>query len=77
LESKYYEKGYIRFVGKYVTGRRKRFRPYKVYILSISINSLVDQPMSVGLSVRMNAEISETIKARKVEFGMYEYYYNS
>jgi len=25
-------KGYTRFVGKYVTGRRKRFRPHKVYI---------------------------------------------
>jgi len=24
-------KGYNRFVGKYVTGRRKRFRPHKVY----------------------------------------------
>jgi len=24
-------KGYIRFVGKYVTGKRKRFRSYKVY----------------------------------------------
>jgi len=27
-------KGYTRFVGKYVTVRRKRFRPYKVYIYS-------------------------------------------
>jgi len=35
-------KGYIRFVGKYVTGRRKRFRLHKVYrenydVLKLSI----------------------------------------
>jgi len=24
-------KGYTTFVGKYLTGRRKRFRPHKVY----------------------------------------------
>jgi len=30
----YRAKGYIRFVGKYVTDRRKRFRPHKVYILN-------------------------------------------
>jgi len=28
-------KGYTRFVGKYVTGRRKRFRPHNVYIFLI------------------------------------------
>jgi len=32
-------KGYTRFVGKYVTGRRKRFRPHKVYIFLIRITS--------------------------------------
>jgi len=40
-------KGYIRFVEKYVTGRRKRFRLYKVYIFLIRINSRVDLAMSV------------------------------
>jgi len=30
-------KRYTRFVAKYVTGRRKRFRPYKVYIFLIRI----------------------------------------
>jgi len=32
-------KGYTRFVGKYVTGRRKRFRPHKEYIFLIRITS--------------------------------------
>jgi len=35
-------KGYTRFVGKYVTGRRKRFRSHKVCIFLISITSRVD-----------------------------------
>jgi len=47
--------GYTRFVGKYVTGRRKRFRPHKVYIFLIKITSRVDIAMSVCPSVRMNA----------------------
>jgi len=34
--------GLTRFVGKYVTGRRKRFRPHKVYIFLIRITSQVD-----------------------------------
>jgi len=41
-------KGYTRFVGKYVTGRRKRFQPHKVYIFLIRITSRVDLAMSVG-----------------------------
>jgi len=49
---------YTRFVGKYVIGRRKRFRPHKTYILDQdqypSRSSHVR--MSVCLSVRMNAE---------------------
>jgi len=53
-------KGYIRFDENYVTDRRKRLRPYKVYIFLIRINS----PVDLALSVRMNVEISETIKAR-------------
>jgi len=57
-------KGYTRFLEKYVSGRRKRFRPHKVYIFSIRITSRVVLTMSVCLSVRMNAEISETIRAR-------------
>jgi len=40
-------KGYIRFVGKYVTGGRKRFRPHTVYIFLIRITSRVDLAMSV------------------------------
>jgi len=59
-----------RFVGKYVTGRRKRFRPHKVYIFLNRITSRVDLALSVCLSVRMNAEISETIRARLLRFGM-------
>jgi len=51
-------KGYTRFVGKYVTGRRKRFRLHRAYIFLIRITSRVDPPMSVCPSVRMNAEIS-------------------
>jgi len=61
---------YTRFVGKYVTGRRKRFRPHKVYIFMIRITSRVDLAMSVCPSVRMNAEISETIRSRLLRFGM-------
>jgi len=63
-------KGYTRFFGKYVTGKRKRFRPHEVYMFLIRITSRVDLPMSVCLSVRMNAEISETIKARLLRFCM-------
>jgi len=69
-------KGYTRFVGKYVTGRRKRFRPHKVYtrIFLIRITSRVNLAMSVcpsvRLSVRMNAEISETMEARLLRFGV-------
>jgi len=55
-------KGYTRFVGKYVTGRRKRFRPHEVCIFLIRIASRVDLAMSVCPSVRMNAEVSETIR---------------
>jgi len=51
-----------RFVGKYVTGRRKRFRPHEVCIFLIRIASRVDLAMSVCPSVRMNAEVSETIR---------------
>jgi len=59
-------KGYTRFVEKYVTGRRKRFRPHKVYIILIRITSQVD----LAMSVRMNAEILETIRSRLLGFGM-------
>jgi len=66
------EKGYTRFVGKNVTGRRKRLRLHKVYtyihIFLIRITSRVDLAMSVGPSFRMNAEISETIRARLFTF---------
>jgi len=40
-------KGYTRLVGKYVTGRRKRFRPDKLYIFLIRIINGVDLAMSV------------------------------
>jgi len=54
-------KGYTKFVGKYVTGRRKRFRPHKEYIHILDQDHRrVDLAMSVCPSVRMNAEISET-----------------
>jgi len=62
-------KGYTRFVGKYVTGRRKRFRPHKVYIFLIKITSRVDLAMSVCPSVRMNAEISETMRVTILGLG--------
>jgi len=39
--------GYTRFVGKYVTSRRKRFRPHKVYTFFIRITSRVDVCMYV------------------------------
>jgi len=63
-------KGYTRFVGKYETGSRKLFRPHKVYIFLIRIISRVDLAMSVCPSVRMNAEISETIRATLLRFGV-------
>jgi len=40
-------KGCTRFVGMYVTDRRKRFRSHKVYIFLIRITSRVDLAMSV------------------------------
>jgi len=54
-------KGYTRFVEKYVTGRRKRFRPHKV---SCHVR------LSVCLSVRMNSGISETRRARLLRLDM-------
>jgi len=68
----------IAFAKKYVTNIRKRYRPHKEYIFLIGITSRVDLAMSVcpasrvdlAMSVcpfvRMSAEISETIKARKL-----------
>jgi len=47
-----------------------RFRPYKEYIFLSRITSRVDLAMSVCPSVRMNAEISETIKATVLGFGI-------
>jgi len=35
-------KGYTRFVEKYITGRRKRFGLYNVYIFLTRINSRLD-----------------------------------
>jgi len=63
-------KGYTSFVVKYVTCRRKCFRPHKVYIFLIRITSRVDLAMSVCPSVRMNAEVSETIRATILGLGM-------
>jgi len=63
-------KGYTRLVGKYVTGGRKRFRPHKVNIFLIRITSRVDLAKSVCSSVRINAEISETIQATILGLGM-------
>jgi len=56
-------KGYTRFVGKYVTGRRKRFRPHTVYIFLIRITSRVDLAMSVCPSVRLSGW---TLRSRKL-----------
>jgi len=63
-------RGYTRFIGMYVAGRRNRFRPHSVYLFLIRITRRVDLAMSVCPSVRMNAEISETIRARQLRFGM-------
>jgi len=52
-------KGYTRFIGMYVTGRRKRFRPYKVYIFLIRITSRVDLAMYVCPSERLSVCLSE------------------
>jgi len=60
-------KGYTGFVGKYVTSKRTRFRPHKVYIFFIRINIRVDLAMSV---CNIYAEISETIKARILGLGV-------
>jgi len=63
-------KWYTRFVGKYVLGRRKSFLPHKVYMFLVRITSRVDLDMSVCPSDRLNAEISETIKATILGLGM-------
>jgi len=47
-------KGYTRFVEKYVTGWRKRFRRNKVYI---RINSRIDLAISVYPSVRLSVRL--------------------
>jgi len=56
-------KGYTRLVGKYVTGRRKRFWPHKVYMFLIRITSRVDLAIFVWPSVLLNAGNSETLRA--------------
>jgi len=43
-------KGYTRFVGMYVTGRRKRFQPHKVCIFLIRITNPVDPDGDASLS---------------------------
>jgi len=53
-------KRYIVFGEKYITGKRKRFRPHKVYLFLISITSPVHLAMSVYLSFRV------TLWSRKV-----------
>jgi len=63
-------KAYNRFVEKYVTGTKKRFRLYKVYIVLIRINSRVDLAMSICPTVRMNVDISGTIKVRRLRFSI-------
>jgi len=50
----------------YVTCRNRHFRPHKVYVFLIRITSR----LSVYLSVRIKAEISETTKARMLGSGM-------
>jgi len=40
-------KGYTIFIGKYVTGKSKRFQPHKLYIFLIRITSRVDLAMFV------------------------------
>jgi len=50
--------------------QKQRFRPHKVYIFLIRIPSRVDLAMSVCRSVRMNVEISETIRATILGLGM-------
>jgi len=44
---------------------QQRFRPYKAYKFLIRITSQVE----LAMSVRMNAEVSETVKATKLGFG--------
>jgi len=53
-----------------VPGRRKCFRPHKLYKFVIRVTSRVDLAMSVHPSVRMNAEISDTIRARLLGLGI-------
>jgi len=60
-------KGYIRFVGKYVTDRMNRFRPYKVYVLLIRITSRVKLAMSVCPSVCPSVWTLSTRKIWKLE----------
>jgi len=54
-------KRYTRFVEKYVTGRKKRFRLYKEYRGQ-------DQYPSESSHVRKNVEIFGTMKARRLRF---------
>jgi len=60
----------LRFQSEVCYAVKETFRPHKVYIFLIRITCRVDLAMSLYLSVRMNAEISETTKARKLGLGM-------
>jgi len=55
---------YIVFVRKYVTGRRVRFRPYKVFILLIRITSRVDQFIIKVRKLGLNMQILEILAQR-------------
>jgi len=61
-------KVYTRFVGKYVTGRRKRFRPHKVYIFLIRITSQIDLAMSVCPPVRLSVWTLRSRKLYKLQY---------
>jgi len=51
----------------YVKGKRMRFPPHKVYIFLIRITCRINLAMS---SVRINIEISDTIRATILGLGM-------
>jgi len=47
-------RGYTRFVEKYVTSRRKRFRTYKVYILLNRINTQIGTCCAAAPNYKLN-----------------------
>jgi len=64
-------KGYTRFVRKYVTGRMKRFRPHKVHIFLIRIDSRVDHLILIKYFPFLFRNYQKIVEFFEIQIGFY------